>query len=119
VDTLGELDALGVHFLSLHEGLDTSTPDGRFAFGILGSVAEFERELIRDRVRSGIAAARARGTTLGRPRRPVDPAQVATLRAAGRSWREVSRALGVAVATARAALQEHGAEPSDAMAVSH
>jgi DNA invertase Pin-like site-specific DNA recombinase len=119
VNTLGELDALGIHFLSLHEGLDTSTPDGRLAFGILGSIVEFERELIRDRVRSGIAAARARGTTLGRPRRPVDPAQVATLRAAGRSWREVGRALGVAVATARAALQERTESSSDAMAVSN
>jgi DNA invertase Pin-like site-specific DNA recombinase len=119
VDTLGELDALGIHFVSLHEGLDTSTPDGRFAFGILRNIAEFERELIRDRVRSGIEAARARGTALGRPRRHVDGAQVATLRAEGRSWREVGRALGVAVATARAALQEHAADSSDAMAVTN
>jgi len=111
VDTLGEFDALGIHFVSLQEGLDTSTPQGRFAFAMFRSIAEFERELIRDRVRSGIAAARARGTALGRPRRPVDAVRVARLRAEGRSWREVGRALGVAVATARAALQEHAAEP--------
>ena len=116
VDTLGEFDALGIHFVSLHEGLDTSTPEGRFTFGVFRSIAEFERELIRDRVRTGIAAARARGTPLGRPRRPVDAVRVATLRAEGRSWREVGRALGVAVATARAALETRTERPSDAIA---
>jgi DNA invertase Pin-like site-specific DNA recombinase len=117
VDTLVEFDALRIHFVSLHEGLDTSTPEGRFTFGVLRNIAEFERELIRDRVRTGIAAARARGTALGRPRRPVDAVRVATLRAEGRSWREVGRALGVAVATARAALEVRTERPSDAIAV--
>jgi DNA invertase Pin-like site-specific DNA recombinase len=117
VTALGELESLGIQFVSVHEGLDTSTPNGRFAFDVFRSIAEFERELIGDRVRSGIAAARARGTALGRPRRPVDSARVATLRAEGRSWREVGRALGVAVATARAALQTRTGSASDAPAV--
>jgi DNA invertase Pin-like site-specific DNA recombinase len=101
VNALGEFDALGVQFVSLHEGVDTSTPNRRLVFGIFWSIAEFERELIRDRVRSGIAAARARGKRLGRPRRDVDGGQVAALRAQGRSWRGVGRELGVSVATAR------------------
>ncbi len=117
VNALGEFDALGIQFVSLHEGVDTSTPNGRLVFGIFASIAEFERELIRDRVRSGIAAARARGTRLGRPRRDVDGARVAALRAQGRSWRDVGRTLGVGVATARAALVARSENLSVAVAV--
>jgi len=62
---LEEFRALGVDFISLHEGVDTSTPNGRLVFGIFASIAEFERELIRDRVRSGLAAARAKGKRIG------------------------------------------------------
>jgi DNA invertase Pin-like site-specific DNA recombinase len=85
VNALAEFDALGIQFVSLHEGVDTSTPNGRLVFGIFASIAEFERELIRDRVRSGVAAAKARGKRLGRPRRNLDLTRIATLRAEGRS----------------------------------
>src|SRR5437762_5057925 len=95
INALEEFRALGIQFVSLHEGVDTSTPNGRLVFGIFASIAEFERELIRDRVRSGIAAARARGARLGRPRRNVDGGRVATLRVEGLSWREIGRVLGV------------------------
>jgi DNA invertase Pin-like site-specific DNA recombinase len=105
VNALAEFEALGIQFVSLHEGVDTSTPNGPLVFGIFASIAEFEQELIRDRVRSGIAAARARGKRLGRPPRHVDVSQVAALRAEGRSWRDVGRTLGLGVATARAAFQ--------------
>ena len=118
VNALGEFDALGIQFVSLHEGVDTSTPNGRLVFGIFASIAEFERELIRDRVRSGIQAARARGKQLGRPRRNVDVSRVAALRADGLSWREIGRELGVGVATARAALQDRAKNLSESMPVS-
>jgi DNA invertase Pin-like site-specific DNA recombinase len=85
VNALGEFDALGIHFVSLHEGVDTSTPNGRLVFGIFASISEFERELIRSRVRSGLAAARAKGKRLGRPQVVVDGAGIAALRAQPRS----------------------------------
>ena len=83
VNALEEFRSLGIEFISLHEGVDTSTPNGRLVFGIFASIAEFERELIRDRVRSGIAAARSKGKRLGRPRVRVDATRIATLRASG------------------------------------
>jgi DNA invertase Pin-like site-specific DNA recombinase len=105
VNALEEFRALGIDFVSLHEGVDTSTPNGRLVFGIFATIAEFERELIRDRVRSGLAAARAKGKTLGRPRVVVDPSRVATLRAQGLSWRAISSELGVSVGLVYAAFQ--------------
>ena len=86
VNALDEFRALGIDFVSLHEGVDTSTPNGRLVFGIFASIAEFERELIRDRVRSGLALAKSRGRKLGRPGIAVDASKVAFLRAQGRSW---------------------------------
>ena len=117
MNALGEFDALGVQFISLHEGVDTSTPNGRLVFGIFASIAEFERELIRDRVRSGLAEARARGKRLGRPRRHADGAQIAALRTNGRSWREIGRELGIGVATARAAFKARAENPSNSVPV--
>lgn len=100
VNALADFDALGIHFVSLHEGVDTSTPNGRLVFGIFASIAEFERELIRGRVRSGMAAARKRGIKLGRPRAKVDAAKVKRLRREGRSWTEVCKATGLSRGTA-------------------
>jgi DNA invertase Pin-like site-specific DNA recombinase len=68
-------------------------------FGIFASIAEFERELIRDRVRSGIALARAQGKRIGRPRRPVDANRVRELRALGWSWVQIARELGAGLGT--------------------
>lgn len=106
VNALSEFDALEIHFVSLHEGVDTSTPNGRLVFGIFASIAEFERELIRSRVRSGLAAARARGKRLGRPRVAVDAYRIATLRARGLGWKRISRELGCGVSTVLRAAQE-------------
>ncbi len=95
VNALEEFRALGIEFVSLHEGVDTSAPNGRLVFGIFASIAEFERELICERVRSGLAAARARGKRIGRPRKTVDAAKIARLRASGASWRTIAAQLGV------------------------
>ena len=106
VNALEEFRCLGIDFISLHEGVDTSTPNGRLVFGIFASIAEFERELIRDRVRSGIAAARANGKVLGRPRRVVDSSKIAALRTQGVSWATIGEQLGVSEGTARQRAQK-------------
>jgi DNA invertase Pin-like site-specific DNA recombinase len=98
VNALEEFRAIGIDFVSLHEGVDTSTPNGRLVFGIFASIAEFERELIRARVRSGLAAARARGKVLGRPKTlKVTPDDVRFLRATGLSFRATALELGVSL----------------------
>src|SRR5690348_3179719 len=94
VNALEEFRSLGIDFVSLHEGVDTSTPNGRLVFGIFASIAEFERELTRDRVRSGLAAARGKGKRLGRPPLQVDTAEIAALRGQGRSIRQIASQLG-------------------------
>ncbi len=112
VNALEEYRALGIDFISLHEGVDTSTPNGRLVFGIFASIAEFERELIRDRVRSGLAAARTRGKKLGRPRVIVDAPKIAALRVQGCSWAGISKELGVSKGTAQRAFQRLPNNPS-------
>ncbi|MGF1469309.1 MAG: recombinase family protein, partial [Sandaracinaceae bacterium] len=107
VTALDEFNARGIDFISLHDGIDTSTPVGRFAFHVVAAMSEMERELIRGRVRSGLAAARRRGTRLGRPKVYVDVYRALHLRAQGKSYRAVARALGVGATTLRRALRAH------------
>lgn len=68
IQTVDGLGQQGIEFKSLKENLDTSTAGGKFLFHIFGAVAEFERELIRERTLAGISSARARGRLGGRPR---------------------------------------------------
>ncbi|NYG07797.1 DNA invertase Pin-like site-specific DNA recombinase [Phycicoccus badiiscoriae] len=67
IDTIQDLESHGVAFLSLTESIDTSTPGGKLVFHVFAALAEFERDLIRERTIAGLAAARARGRTGGRP----------------------------------------------------
>jgi DNA invertase Pin-like site-specific DNA recombinase len=106
VNALCEFESLGIQFVSLHEGVDTSTPNGHLVFGIFASIAEFERGLIRERVRSGLAAVRAK--RLGRPRAQVDASRIAGLRAQGWGWRKIATELGVGVGTVLRAGQQNG-----------
>jgi DNA invertase Pin-like site-specific DNA recombinase len=96
--TLADLESLGIAFVSLREGFDLSTPSGRLMFHIIGAMAEFERNLIRERVRAGMAHARAKGRKLGRTRIHVDMAAVEARRARGESLRAIARDLGVSAA---------------------
>jgi DNA invertase Pin-like site-specific DNA recombinase len=67
IDTIQDLESHGVAFLSLTESIDTSTPGGKLVFHVFGALAEFERDLIRERTIAGLRAARARGRRGGRP----------------------------------------------------
>jgi DNA invertase Pin-like site-specific DNA recombinase len=68
IDVVADLEARGVAFRSLTEAIDTSTPGGKLTFHLFGALAEFERDLIRERTMAGLTAARARGRNGGRPR---------------------------------------------------
>jgi DNA invertase Pin-like site-specific DNA recombinase len=103
VNTLCEFDALGIQFVSLHEGVDTSTPNGRLVFGIFASIAEFERQLIISRTKSGMQAAKARGKHIGRPKVEVNREQIKVLRANGLSWEAISAQTGVSRAACQRA----------------
>src|SRR5258708_10256825 len=111
VNALEEFRALGIDFVSLHEGVDTSTPNGRLVFGIFASIAEFERELIRDRVRSGLAMAKSKGQQLGRPRKHVDAARIAGLRGIGWTWQHIADDMGVGEGTVRRAVLKSPPKP--------
>ena len=67
IDVVSELDRRGISLRSLTESIDTSTPGGKLVFHVFGALAEFERDLIRERTQAGLAAARARGRVGGRP----------------------------------------------------
>jgi DNA invertase Pin-like site-specific DNA recombinase len=96
---LETFNALGIAFVSLSEQLDTSTPTGKMVFTVLGAVAESERSLIVERVRAGLRNARAKGKTLGRPRKFVDAGRITALRAQGLSLRSIAAELRVGLAT--------------------
>lgn len=95
------LGARGVGFQSITEGIDTSTPAGRLVFNIFGSIAEFERDLIRERTNAGLAAARARGRKGGRPAvmTPEKIHQARALAAGSVPVVEICATLGISRAT--------------------
>jgi len=68
IEVYEQLERLGVELISLNDGLDTKTPTGRAMFKMIGVIAELEREMIIERTKAGLAAARARGRNGGRPR---------------------------------------------------
>jgi len=94
--TLQELEHLGVGFVSLTEALDLTTPSGRAMAGLLAIFAEFEREILRERTRAGLAHARQNGKRLGRPQTAaLRTSQVRKLYRAGVSKAEIARRLQI------------------------
>jgi len=78
IDTISRLNERGIGFKSIQENIDTTTSGGKLVFHLFGALAEFERDLIRERTRAGLEAARARGRRGGPPKR-LTPKQVAQL----------------------------------------
>ncbi len=112
IRALETFQALGIEFVSLTEGVDTSTPAGKMVFTVLGAVAELERSLIVERVKAGLRNARAKGKRLGRPRVAVDRVKVAALRAQGHGWKRIAREMKIGVSTVLRVAQEPRTEGS-------
>src|ERR1700733_3002433 len=109
VQSVQELSALGIRFVAVTQNIDTdaSNPMARLLLHLMGAFAEFERELIRDRVNAGIRNARAQGKQLGRPRRVFRRDEALEMRARGLSWRKIAAALHVPLATLVGACSEN------------
>ncbi len=97
----GEFEALGIGLVVLDQAIDTNTPSGRLLFHVLGAIAEFERDLIRERTAAGMRAARRRGKRIGRPRAQVDRDSLLRGIRSGASISQLARQLGVSRATVR------------------
>jgi DNA invertase Pin-like site-specific DNA recombinase len=114
IDSLEDFGALGIDFVSYTEGVDTTTPSGRLLFHMVGAVAQFERDLIAERVRAGIAHAKANGKRIGRPPAVIDIEQVRRLRDQNLSLRKIANILNVPVSRVRRALKKSPVLPSAA-----
>lgn len=101
VQVVNDLREKGIAFTSLTNNIDTSTSEGRFFFNIMASLAEFEREIISERTRAGLQAAKARGATLGRPKKlsPELIEHAQKLKGEGMPKRQIARLLKVSPAT--------------------
>ena len=100
--TVKAMTERGVTLVSVTDGIDSSTAAGRMMIGVLGSLAEYERELMKERTALKRAASRAHGTRFGRPRKVTDPDHLATARrmkADGHTARDIAKFLGVGRAT--------------------
>jgi DNA invertase Pin-like site-specific DNA recombinase len=109
VNSLADLSAYGIAFISLRDNLDLSTPSGRLMFQIIGAMAEFERALIQERVKAGLRNAKAKGKRIGRPKTTVDSAEVFRLRGEGLSWRAIADRLQLGLGTVYRTVQSHDA----------
>jgi len=106
VMVLNELGGLGIDFVSYDNNLDTSTPTGKLVFHVIGAVAEFEKDIIKERVKAGLENARRKGKKLGRPGvgdSVIEEAKI--LRGQGKSFRKIGRQLGISEGVVRRRLK--------------
>jgi len=109
---ISDLSRWGVGFASLRDsGIDTTTPTGRLMLQILGALAEYEKELIRERVIAGVRRAQAQGKHCGRPKVDLEIRPAVAMLQQGRGLREVASIMGVSRTTLRRRLKEAGEWP--------
>jgi len=94
VNSLAELESVGVFFVSLRDSIDLSSPSGVLMFQLIAAMSQFERSLIQERVRAGLQNAKRKGKRLGRRPVAVDLSEVTSLRHSGASWRTISQKMG-------------------------
>ena len=99
INALENFKSLNIDFISYQENVDTTTPAGKMMFTMISAFAEFEREIIRERVRAGIVKARAKGKRIGRPKKEVNLELVRRLKAAGMSVRRIAKMVQVGKST--------------------
>ena len=112
LETLEEFGKLKVNFISLTENLDLNTPMGKMVFTVISALASLERDLISERVRNGIAGARARGKQIGRPRK-LQYDLIVTLRGEGYTYRQISKMLNISQGSITAALKKSAHKGTD------
>lgn len=96
INALEEFRALGVDFISYKENIDTSTPAGKILFTMISAFAEFEREIIKERVCAGMEKAKAKGKVLGRPKIPIFTRKaVLEMRAKGLDYKSICKKLRI------------------------
>ena len=117
IELLKDLQGRGIEFVSLTEQIDTTTPGGKLIFHLMGALAEFERDLIRERTNAGLAAARARGRVGGRPRKLKTNGKIALAKRMfddqSHSIPEICAALGISRATLYRYVKEATTPSSD------
>jgi DNA invertase Pin-like site-specific DNA recombinase len=111
VVTLDELQALGIQFVAIQDTVDFTTPSGRLLIQILGSLAEFEKALLRERTMLGLDHARRSGKHLGRPKLRND-AEILRLREQGLSYTQIQKKLGISRPAVYRALIATGTKPA-------
>ncbi|TQF74112.1 recombinase family protein [Rhodococcus spelaei] len=112
IETVQRIEDAGAALRSVTDGIDTSTPNGRFTFHLFGALAQFERELVRERTMAGLEAARARGRVGGQPTKitPEKARAIKQMLEAGTPKAEIAKVLGFSRATLYRYINDHAAE---------
>jgi DNA invertase Pin-like site-specific DNA recombinase len=112
INALEEFKALGIDFISYKENIDTSSPAGKILFTMISAFAEFEREIIRERVRAGIEKAKVKGIKLGRPQIPPFTIKAAMeLKGQGMDYKLICKNLGISKSTYFQMIKTHKNTP--------
>jgi DNA invertase Pin-like site-specific DNA recombinase len=109
---LSELEDRGVKFECTDQDISTNSPTGKLLLSVLAGVAEFERELIRDRTKAGLVRAKAKGRRLGRPPKRIDMSKARELRDGGMSYRKIAETLSITRPTLWKRLRNEGGNGS-------